>query len=97
MSRWLFDSHGSPVAFISGSNVFSRDGRFVGKLDGDEVWNGRYVGEIRSTDRFLRRRTGKGVIRGMPGIPGTPGIPGLPGSRGGIGMPGNYEDGSFED
>lgn len=92
MAHWLFDSRGAPVAFVNGDNVFSDRGRFLGKLDGEEVWNGRYVGEIRTGDRFLRRRSGKAVIRGRPGIPGTPGMPGRPGQRGAIGMPGGYED-----
>ena len=92
MATWLYNSRGIPIAFISGDNVFSRNGRFVGCLDAGEVWNGSYRGEIVSGDRFLFRRGKSSVIRGMPGIPGTPGIPGIPGTRGAQGLPGGFGD-----
>jgi hypothetical protein len=92
MATWLYNSRGTPIAFLSGENVFSRTGRFVGRLDGNEVWNGRYQGEIVSGDTFLFRRGMSSVVRGKPGTPGTPGIPGTPGSRGGRGLPGGFDD-----
>ena len=92
MANWLYDSRGKPIAFVSGGNVFSRSGRFLGRLEGNEVWHGTYIGEIVHEDRLLRR-TGKArVRRGTPGTPGTPGIPGSPGSRGAIGLPAGYRD-----
>jgi hypothetical protein len=92
MATWLYDSHGTPIAFVSGQNVFSRNGQFVGRLEGTEVWNGGYHGEIVSGDRLLSRRGKPSVIRGKPGIPGTPGIPGIPGSTGARGLPGGFDD-----
>jgi hypothetical protein len=76
MARWLYDSKGRPIAFVSGENVFSRGGRFIGKLAGDEIWHGRYKGEIVRDDRFLYGLTKGSVVRSTPGTPGIPGLPG---------------------
>ena len=38
MTRWVYDSAGRPIAFIKDDKVFSRSGRFIGRLDGNEVW-----------------------------------------------------------
>ena len=92
MSTWLYNSSGSPIAFISGDNVFSRSGRFIGRLEGHEVWHGSYCGEIVMDDRFLCKTSRGSTIRGIPGIPGTPGIPGIPGQKGGIAIPAGYQD-----
>jgi len=81
LTPFLVYAIGQPVAFISGKNVFSRSGRFVGLLDGKEVWHGSYKGEIVKQNRFLYNTTKGSVIRGTPGIPGSPGIPGIPGSK----------------
>jgi hypothetical protein len=92
MSQWLYDSHGIPIVFISGDNVFTKGGRFLGRLDNGEVWHGRYAGEIVRGDRLLYK-SGKGsVTRGTPGTPGSPGIPGMPGSKGSISLPSGYSD-----
>jgi len=92
MARWLYDSAGRPVAFIKDNKVFSQSGRFIGRLDGNEVWHGSYKGEIVRDDRFLYKTTKGLVIRGMPGTPGIPGIPGIPGAKSGISVPAGYRD-----
>ena len=94
MTRWLYSSRGEPIAFVHGEYVFSSTGRFVGRIDGTEVWHGNYIGEIVDDDRFLRRRgTGKeNVNRGRGGTPGSPGVPGRPGNKGGHGLAGNFAD-----
>jgi len=92
MAQWLFSSRGEPIAFISRDNVFSRQGRFVGKRDGNEVWSGHYIGEIVTDDRFLRKHGKGSVLRGLPGLPGLPGLQGLPGLRGAIGISAGYSD-----
>lgn len=99
MARWLYSSRGEPIAFVHGEHVFSSTGRHVGQIDGNEVWNGRYLGEIVRGDLFLRRRgTGKeSVVRGRGGTPGSPGVPGRPGNRGSSGLPGNFEDVELQD
>jgi hypothetical protein len=56
MASWLFNSSGIPIAFVDGNNVFSAVGEFVGRLDGNEVWNGGYIGEI-VRDVYLLHKT----------------------------------------
>lgn len=97
MAQWLFDSSGTPIAFINGDKVFSESGSFIGRLDGDEIWHGEYKGEIVKGDRLLYKTSKGSVIRGMPGTPGIPGIPGTPGSKGSIGLPGGYRDVDLEE
>jgi len=90
MSRWLYNSHGEPIAFISGQNAFSRTGKWLGQLEGDELWKGEYIGEIVNGDYLLARHSKPGYSKGVPSTPGTPGIPGVPGTRGGRGLPAGY-------
>lgn len=97
MAQWLYDSTGSPIAFINGDKVFSRSGHFIGRLDGNEVWHGSYKGEIIKSDRFLYKTSRSTIIRGTPGTPGTPGIPGMPGTKGGISVPTGYRDIDLDD
>ena len=97
MATWLYNSSGTPVAFVEGDKVFSRYGHFVGRVDGNEVWHGRYIGEILRGNRFLHNTRKSSVIRGTPGVPGTPGIPGLPGMKGYIAPPAGYRDVELED
>ncbi|GAB2889013.1 hypothetical protein GCM10027046_16820 [Uliginosibacterium flavum] len=92
MATWLFDSQGHPIVFVKDDKVFSGNGRFIGRLDDDEVWHGRYKGEIVKGDRFLYKTSKGSVIRGTPGTPGIPGIPGRPGSKSTISVPSGYRD-----
>jgi hypothetical protein len=92
MNRWLYDSHGHPVAFVDDDRVFSRRGRFLGYLDGDEVWHGTYKGEVVENDRLLYNRKKGGVIRGKSGTPGSPGVSGPPGSKSMISLPADFRD-----
>ena|SRR6266849_5697215 len=97
MTRWLYNSKGKPLAFVDADNVFSRRGKFIGNLDDNEVWRGRYQGEIVEDDRLLYKVHHSHNIRGTPGIPGIPGKPGIPGSKGGSGSPGGYRDIELEE
>src|SRR5438093_6404244 len=92
MATWLYNSSGYPIAFIDQDNVFSKTGRFIGRLDGNEVWHGSYKGEIVLDDRFLYDVAKSSLTRSMSGIPGSPGIPGIPGSKGATGLPSNFQD-----
>jgi hypothetical protein len=92
MTQWLYNSRGRPIAFVSGEHVFSRRGKFIGNLDDNKVWRGRYQGEIVGDDRLLYKTSHSHSVRGTPGTPGTPGIPGIPGSKGGHGLPSGYRD-----
>lgn len=92
MTKWLFDSRGSGVAFISGGNVFTAEGKFVGKLEGNEIWNGSYVGEVIQGERLARRRMPPMGLHGLPALPGLPSLPGLTGLRGTMLYPATHED-----
>ena len=97
MATWLYNSSGTPVAFVKGDTVFSKHGHFIGRVDGNEVWHGRYIGEILRGNRFFHNTRKSSVIRGTPGVPGTPGIPGLPGMKGYIALPAGYRDVELKD
>lgn len=92
MARWLFNSRGQGVAFVVGSNVFLRDSNFLGQLNGNEIWNSRYVGEIIDDERVARRTVRPLGVKGLPGLPGVPGLPGLPGLKGSRMLPLGFED-----
>ena len=53
--RWLHDAAGRPIAFIHLSEVYLPDGTYLGTLDGHEVWNTHYVGELYAGDRLVRK------------------------------------------
>lgn len=55
MSEWLYSSKGEAVAFIDQSLVFSSSGQFLGELDGTEIWNERYLGEVIQGNRIVRK------------------------------------------
>jgi hypothetical protein len=93
MERWLYNSDGDPIAFISGTHVFTCRGNFFGKLYEDNtVWNGDYVGELFADDRLIYdARTLKGS-RGIPGLPGLPGFIGEPNYKAPVTLPLGYRD-----
>lgn len=92
MATWLFNSTGAPIAFIKDDKVFSAHSDFIGRLDGDEVWHGRYKGEIYRENRFLYKTSKGSIVRGTPGTPGRPGVPARPASKSSISMPSGYRD-----
>lgn len=97
MVRWLYNSDGDPVAFISGENVFSPQGNFVGKLYPDQqVWNGEYVGEIYAEDRLIYNAVRLHGTRSLPGLPGLPIFSGEPSYKGPFSLPQGYHDVDLE-
>jgi hypothetical protein len=73
--RHLFDTAGESVAFIAGTDLFSRDCDWLGVVAGAEVYNveGQFVGWIDEADRLVRTRAvelGKEICR--PRRPMTP-------------------------
>ncbi len=93
MARWLYNSDGDPVAFVSGENVFSRRGDFVGKLYPDQqVWNGDYIGELFADDRLIYNAIRLHGTRSLPGLPGLPGHVGEPPYKGPCTLPQGYHD-----
>ncbi len=94
---WLYDSRGFPVACRQGRHVFSPTGEYIGRLEGDEVWNGTYRAEIVRSDRLLRAMAERGARREPPVPPATPELPAPPaGCRGAIGIPAGFRDVRFE-
>ena len=92
MARWLFNSLGEGVAFIVSDNVFYANGDFLGKLDGDEIWNNSYVASIIDNERIAVKAIKPLGMKGLPGIPAMPGLPGLPGLKGPKIFPVGYDD-----
>lgn len=92
MTTWLFNSSGEPIAFIKDDKVFSSHSDFIGRLDDNEVWHGRYKGEIYRENRFLYKTSKGSIIRGTPGVPGRPGTPARPANKSSISMPSGYRD-----
>jgi len=93
MARWLYNSDGDPVAFVSGEHVFSLRGDFVGKLYPDQqIWNGEYIGEIYADDRLIYNAAKLHGTRRLPELPGLPGYAGEPGFKGPFTLPQGYHD-----
>src|SRR5512146_2886248 len=93
MARWLYNSDGDPIAFISGSNVYSQKGDFFGRLYEDKtVWNGDYVGELFADDRLIYDARKLHGSRGIPGIPGLPSFIGEPDFKGPVTLPLGFRD-----
>ncbi|RPJ39652.1 MAG: hypothetical protein EHM21_15470 [Chloroflexi bacterium] len=93
MARWLYNSDGDPIAFISGTHVFTRQGNFLGKLyEDNSVWNGEYVGELYADDRLIYDARKLKASRGIPGLPGLPGFIGEPNFKGPLTLPLGFRD-----
>jgi hypothetical protein len=103
MSDWIFDrngratlildsdcirsSRGQVVAWISGNNFYTMQGRHCGWFE-DGVFSdshNRVLGFLRNATGHLPSRPG---IGGTPGTPGFAGRPGRPGFSGAPGRPG---------
>jgi hypothetical protein len=94
--EWLFDSRGREVAFRVGANVFSPRGEFLGRLDGDELWNRVYRGELLRGNRLVLAFAARGDERASAPVPPLPEVPTRPaGCRGAIGLPAGFRDVSF--
>ncbi len=93
MVRWLYNSDGDPIAFISGQNVFTCRGDFFGKLYEDNtIYNGDYVGELYADDRLIYDERRLHGMRGIPGMPGQPEFAGEPEYKGPFSLPSGFED-----
>lgn len=93
MTRWLFNSDGDAIAFISGAFVYTVNGDFVGKLDNDKtVWNGEYIGVIMADDRLFYDTRKLFESRGLPGLPRLPGFVGEPPFKGPYTVPLGFRD-----
>ncbi len=93
MARWLYNSDGDPIAFISRQNVFTRRGAFLGRLYEDNtVWNNDYVGELYADDRLIYDERTLHGTRGAPGLPGLPEFTGEPAFKDALSLPLGFVD-----
>ena len=92
-ARWLYNSDGDPIAYVSGAYIYSPRGDFVGRLYEDKtVWNCEYVGELYADDRLVYDARKLKGARGVTGTPGLPGFIGEPPSKGPAALPQGYRD-----
>jgi len=92
MAHWLYNSAGNPIAFVASEDVFSVSGRFIGRVEDNEVWNGTYVGEIIGNDLLLRRIDHLAANRMMPTMPMCPMLPMRPMNRMAQPKPTGFDD-----
>lgn len=95
-ARWLYNSDGDPIAFVSGSSVYSPRGDFIGRLYEDNtIWNGDYLGELWADDRVIYDTRKLFTARGLPGMPTLPGFVNDPPFRGPVTIPLGFRDVDF--
>ncbi len=93
MTRWLYNSDGDPIAFVSGTYVYTRRGDFLGRLyEDNSVWNGDYIGELFADDRLIYDGRALKGSRGIPGMPKLPGFVGEPDFKGPVTIPLGFRD-----
>ena len=96
--KYLFNSRGKHIANEVNGQLHTPRGKNIGHyLEKEEIFinmRGRYLGEIVSRDRLMRRRNSpyKSVNFGVYGNYGNAGNYGNPGNHGSIGRPAGYED-----
>lgn len=92
MAFWLFDSVGSPIAFIASEvYLFHISGKCIGKIIDGKVWNKHYVGEILG-DRLYRHQKQVHQHYDMTLPTGRPGVPFPPAAKAKITIPSGYRD-----
>lgn len=93
MVRWLYNSEGDAVAFVTGSNVFNLAGNFIGKLyEDNQIWNGEYIGEVYGDDRLIYNPQRMFGRRPLPGLPSLPGFAGEPRTKEPVMLPSGCHD-----
>ena len=57
--RYIFNTHGTYVAFVENNNIFTADNRWYGFKQGNLVFlkTGEFVGYLRDDDRIVRNKT----------------------------------------
>jgi hypothetical protein len=96
MTRWLFNSDGDAIGFISGRSIYSPKGDFIGRLYEDNtIYNGNYLGELWGDDRVIFDTRKAFDRRGLPGMPTLPGFIGEPPFKGPVTLPPYYRDVDF--
>jgi len=86
MTSYIYDNHGSAVAYVQGRYVYSMGGKAVGQIVSEthvHKLSGQYVGELHQ-DMIVDKHLGNLGNVGNPGNPGNAGNPGNPGNRGSV-------------
>lgn len=77
---YIFRSNGNYIGFVSNNNIFSRDGIYLGWIDGALVWDsqGNFRGQIINiaSNNYILKNTFS--ISPIPRIPKIPPIPPTP-------------------
>ena len=96
-TRWLYNSDGDAIAFVSGSSVYSPRGEFIGQLYSDNtIWNGNYLGQVWGDDRIIYDTRKLFESRGLPGLPTLPGFVGEAPAKGQVTIPLGFSDVDFD-
>lgn len=96
--KYLFNSRGRHIANLVNSHLHAPTGKNIGHfLEREKIFvdmRGRYLGELISKDRLMRRTNSpyKSVNFGVFGNYGNVGNYGNPGNHGSIGTFGGFED-----
>ena len=92
MAQWLFDSVGSPIAFIADEHyVYHMSGECIGKIVGGKVWNRQYVGDIVGDRLFYNLAKISNAVQVTLPV-SRPGIPTSPPAKSKIRIPPGYRD-----
>lgn len=92
MTTWLYDSVGSPIAFIANGNyVFHLSGKCIGKILNGKVWNRKYIGEIIG-DRLYHDPAQVFQPLEMTLPASRPGLPSSPAAKAKVAIPRGYRD-----
>lgn len=95
-TRWLFNSDGDAIAFVSSKSIYSLKGDFIGQLYEDgTIWNGNYLGQLWADDRVIFNTRKLFEHRGLPGLPTLPGFVGEAPSRAPVTIPLGFSDVDF--
>jgi len=75
--KYIYRWNGEYFGFISKGNFFDASSKWVGWVEGKQVWlaNGELLGEIRDNNYILRRTA---LIHSIPRIPNIPPISPVP-------------------
>ena len=95
--RYIFNTHGTFVAFVINDNIFTADSRWFGFLNqGNLVYlkTGEFLGYLRDDDRIVKKKNELPRPRHLPPIePLRPSRPMLPSRRSPMTrLPPEYED-----
>lgn len=62
---WLWTWGGKSFGYRDGDELFTHDGRHVGRFYGDDIHDrhGVYIGEVKNSNRLIKSKSGKSIRR----------------------------------